>query len=88
MFEEKAPYGRQERLFINFLVDCDWQCYLDRHRDLQKAFGPQNLKAAKEHWKDYGRKKLCLQRKKSFSDANRKVRSFKPYSISAISFLP
>ena len=22
MFKEKAPYGRQERLFINFLVNC------------------------------------------------------------------
>ena len=43
-------------MFGNLFVDCDWQCYLDRHRDLQKAFGPQNLKAAKEHWKDYGRK--------------------------------
>ena len=34
---------------------CDWQCYLDRYADLQRAFGDSNLEAAKRHWAQSGK---------------------------------
>lgn len=33
---------------------CDWQCYLDRNHDLQRAYGPHNVAAAEKHWHDFG----------------------------------
>lgn len=36
--------------------NCDWKCYLDRYDDLRKAFGDQDLWAAKEHYEAYGEK--------------------------------
>lgn len=33
---------------------CDWQCYLDRYKDLRQAFGATNTKKAKKHWKEFG----------------------------------
>jgi len=35
---------------------CDWQCYLDRYGDLQKAFGPTGTAAAKKHYGYHGRR--------------------------------
>jgi len=35
---------------------CNWQCYLNRYKDLQKAFGATNVKAAEAHWKNHGQK--------------------------------
>ena len=40
---------------IKFVLDCDWQCYLDRYSDLQKAFGPKNVADAENHWKRHGK---------------------------------
>lgn len=34
---------------------CNWQCYLDRNPDLQRAYGPHNVAAAEKHWHDFGR---------------------------------
>jgi len=34
---------------------CNWQCYLDRYPDLQRAFGPTNVGAAKNHWARHGK---------------------------------
>lgn len=33
---------------------CNWQCYLDRYGDLQRAFGAHNVTAAERHWGVYG----------------------------------
>jgi len=35
--------------------DCDWHCYLHKYPELLEAFGPQNIKRAKTHWKDRGK---------------------------------
>jgi len=34
--------------------NCNWQCYLDRYSDLQRAFGATNVVAAQQHWKSNG----------------------------------
>jgi len=36
--------------------ECNWQCYLDRYKDLRKAFGDKNTAKAAAHWKTYGEK--------------------------------
>merc|ERR1719163_892334 len=41
---------------MGFKPGCNWQCYLDRYPDLQKAFGKTNVKRAEKHWKDHGKK--------------------------------
>ena len=38
------------------VVGCDWQCYLDRHPDLVKAFGKTNVAAAQSHYWSDGKK--------------------------------
>merc|ERR1712232_653794 len=38
------------------IAQCNWQCYLNRYKDLQRAFGPHNIAAAKKHYLTYGRK--------------------------------
>jgi len=35
---------------------CNWQCYLDRYGDLQKAYGSTNIGKAKQHWAWHGLK--------------------------------
>jgi len=35
---------------------CNWQCYLNRYKDLQKAFGATNVEAAEAHWTKHGQK--------------------------------
>lgn len=45
---------RHLRLAQNSSEACDYQCYLDRYADLQEAFGPKNIEAAKKHWASYG----------------------------------
>merc|ERR1712054_184512 len=32
------------------IAQCNWQCYLNRYKDLQRAFGPHNIAAAKKHY--------------------------------------
>lgn len=34
--------------------ECNWQCYLDRYPDLQKALGPNNTAQAEKHWINSG----------------------------------
>jgi len=47
----------------NTLDDAKAQCYLNRYADLRTAYGPTNIKDAKEHWvlqgKQEGRNALC-----------------------------
>merc|ERR1719420_2516862 len=40
---------------------CNWQCYLDRYPDLQKAFGKNNVEDARKHWYNHGKKenRMC-----------------------------
>ena len=38
-----------------FQIECDWQCYLDRYKDLQYHYGPNNLDGAETHWNTYGK---------------------------------
>jgi hypothetical protein len=46
---------------------CNWQCYLNRYPDLQRAFGKHNTKAAAAHWKAHGKKegRKCTCRARS-----------------------
>ncbi len=38
------------------LSDQEAQCYLNRYPDLQRAFGTTNIRAAKTHWVQFGKK--------------------------------
>ena len=57
---------------IKFVLDCDWQCYLDRYSDLQKAFGPNNVVAAENHWKGHGKSegRTCTCGSENFFSGN------------------
>jgi len=44
-----AAQAQDRRLMV-----LDAQYYLNKYPDLQKAFGPNNLEAAKQHWLNYG----------------------------------
>lgn len=44
-----SAHAQDRRLMV-----LDPQYYLDKYPDLQKAFGPNNLEAAKQHWLTYG----------------------------------
>jgi len=35
-------------------AECNWQCYLNRYKDLRDAFGPTNTESAKKHYSDQG----------------------------------
>ena len=52
------------------LTDKEAQCYLNRYSDLRKAFGANNIKAAKNHWLSNGirekRTYACPNEKKGF----------------------
>jgi len=55
----RAPVARRRaprRAVKVSVAGCNWQCYLNRYKDLQKAFGPTNVAAAKKHFYKYGKK--------------------------------
>ena len=51
------------------LSDKEAQCYLNRYSDLRKAFGANNIKAAKNHWLRHG-----IREKRIYACPNEKVR--------------
>ena len=51
------------------LTDKEAQCYLNRYSDLQKAFGANNIQAAKNHWLKHG-----IREKRTYACPNEKVR--------------
>ena len=51
------------------LTDKEAQCYLNRYSDLRKAFGANNIKAAKKHWLSNG-----IREKRTYACPNEKVR--------------
>lgn len=54
---EKKDNTDQERACVDKKGTwCNWQCYLDRYKDLQKEFGATDTKTAAKHYKDKGGK--------------------------------
>ena len=49
------------------LTDKEAQCYLNRYSDLRKAFGANNIKAAKNHWLRHG-----IREKRTYACPNEK----------------
>ena len=65
-----APGARIMKMKNVGLSDKEAQCYLNRYSDLRKAFGANNIKAAKNHWLSNGirekRTYACPNEKKGF----------------------
>ena len=64
-----ARAARIEKMKKSGLTDKEAQCYLNRYSDLRKAFGANNIKAAKKHWLSNG-----IREKRTYACPNEKVR--------------
>merc|ERR1711998_783244 len=66
---------------------CNWQCYLNRYPDLQRAFGKHNTKAAAAHWKAHGKKEgrkcTCPKKKKPSCKCNGKMNAIPAFLLTS-----
>merc|ERR1711998_355110 len=66
---------------------CNWQCYLNRYPDLQRAFGKHNTKAAAAHWKAHGKKEgrkcMCPKKKKPSGKCNGKMKAIPAFLLTS-----
>ena len=62
-----AHGARIEKMKKSGLTDKEAQCYLNRYSDLRKAFGANNIKAAKNHWLSNG-----IREKRTYACPNEK----------------